>query len=122
MANDAAVGPAVATWQMGWLWIELGFHADEGFVLLAELLNHPCCGFFSGEGTAHFIHVFIFQVVTGTYVVTSWICTSLLKVGACSCRDCQFSSLACDALCPSGGAGSLYSSSYTHNSYNTVTV
>jgi len=56
------------------------------------------------------------------HVVTSWISASLLKVVACTCRECQFSSLACDALCPSGGTGSLYRSSYNHNSYNTVTV
>jgi hypothetical protein len=72
MANDAAMDPAVATWQMGRLWTEPGFHADEGFVLLAKLLTHSCCGFFSGEDTAHIIHVFIFQVVTGTYV-TMWL-------------------------------------------------
>jgi len=72
MANYAAMGPSVATWQMGQLWTEPGFHADEGFVLLEELLNHSCCGFFSSEATAHIIHVFIFQVVTGTYV-TMWL-------------------------------------------------
>jgi hypothetical protein len=65
MANIAAMGPTVATWRMGRLWTEPGFHADEGFVLLAE-------SFFSGEGTAHIIHVFIFHVVTGTYV-TMWL-------------------------------------------------
>jgi len=63
MANDAAMGPAVATWRMGPLWTEPGFHADEGFLLLAELLSYSCCGLFSGEGTAHIIHVFIFQIV-----------------------------------------------------------
>jgi hypothetical protein len=72
MALDAAMGPAVATWRMGRLWTEPIFHAVEDFVLLAELLNHSCYGFFSGEGTAHIIHVFIFQVVTGTYV-TTWL-------------------------------------------------
>ena len=38
MANDAAMGPAVATWRMDWLWTEPDFRAVEGFVLLAELL------------------------------------------------------------------------------------
>jgi len=72
MANDAAVGPAVATQRMGRLWTVPGFHADEIFVLLAWLLNHFCCGFFSGKGIAHIIHVFIFQIVTGTYI-TMWL-------------------------------------------------
>jgi hypothetical protein len=72
MANYAAMGPAVATWRMGKLWTEPGFHADECFVLLTKLLNHSCCGLFSSEAIAHIIHVFIFQVVTGIYV-TMWL-------------------------------------------------
>jgi len=59
-------------------------------VLLAELLNKSCCGFFTSEATAHIIYVFIFQVVTGTYV-TMWLLLGsvlhFLKVLACSYRE-----------------------------------
>jgi hypothetical protein len=83
------MGPAVAAWRMGQLWTEPGFHADDGFVLLAVLLSHHCEISSSGDSTAR-VHVFIFQAVTGTYVTmlfASWICASLLKMVVCSCRE-----------------------------------
>lgn len=132
VGRSLAISAHFPGWQMmlpgGWA----GWGPSLASMLIRALCFWQSCstsvvlGFFSsGKDTAHIIHVFVFYCVTGTSVavlVTSWICASLLKMAACSCRQiilisrvCVFSSL--DLWWISGQVGSFYRSSYDHNRY-----